>query len=170
MQGFGDFPKSFTNHLKQLHSPKNLLISRLSLGCGYSLLTYTFSSGFIATSSEDMTSRRKLSCSRNKTHFLAFTCKWTLLNLVNTSFRVKSWSSRFLPIIIVSSKYTRYIFYVTPPSTSFISHSKVAGALTNPKGITLNWQGTFQKCVFFSVFYIQIYLPIIILSWKSFRI
>src|SRR5436189_4044431 len=48
------------------------------------------------------------------------------------------WSSKVFPTTIMSSRYTRHVFQDNPFNTLSMSLSKVAGALHNPKGITLN--------------------------------
>ena len=59
--------------------------------------------------------------------------------LSKTILRLVLCSSRSLPKTNISSKYTTQTFRAKPASTTSIRRLKVAGALTSPNGILVNW-------------------------------
>ena len=63
--------------------------------------------------------------------------------------RIREEFLKVLPIIIMSSKYTRHFDHCTPASTSFTNLWKVAGALHRPncKTLNLNSPSSVEKAV-----------------------
>jgi len=78
-------------------------------------------------------------------HFLGCNFRLACFNRSNTCCKFCKCSSKDLPIIIMSSRYTRQLVHYNPVSTESIRSWKVAGALQSPKGITLNSRGLL-KC------------------------
>ena len=118
-------------------------------GSGQHATLSTFAGSAATPSSDTMCPKYLISCCRNA-HFLgcSFSPAWRRRS--NTVCRLTRCSSKIFPSMITSSRYTRQCDHCRPARTKSIKRWKVAGALHNPKGITLNSKSpsVVQKAVF----------------------
>src|SRR6266545_5281078 len=98
-----------------------------------------------------MTCPTKVSSCSNHLHFVGFSLRLASLIFWSTARTCLICSSFVLEWIITSSRYTLTNLPIYGLNILFISLWKVAGALHNPKGITLNWYCPFRvlNAIFF---------------------
>ncbi len=123
-----------------------LLMPYLSFGADKLHIFSTFA-GSVAMPSSDTTCPKKELLISKRSHFRALHNRLCSPRWPITSFRFAKVSSKKLPKMITSSKYTRQFLQMRPSRTLSISLENVAGAPVNPKAYkeTRTSQGMSQR-------------------------